>query len=74
MSLHSGIDVVAYVSRGIYTETYGSGGTDNIADLFCSWGLLENAPVGEETNQLILSNVLQNVLGDILHELFVKGV
>lgn len=44
MALHSGIDTVAIVSLGVYSETYGSANTDNVADLFLSFGLLENAP------------------------------
>ena len=44
MALHSGIDTVAIVSRGYYTETYGAANPGNIANLFASWGYLEDAP------------------------------
>ena len=44
MSLHSGIDTIAFVTGGWYSETYGAGDHDNIADLFCSYGLLEDVP------------------------------
>lgn len=44
MSLHNGIDTVAFVTGGFYTETYGSAGKANIANLFAFYGLLEDAP------------------------------
>jgi len=45
MALHNGIDTVGYVSCGFYSETYSSGaGGGNIASLFVSYGLLEEAP------------------------------
>lgn len=46
MALWNGLDTVAIVSRGIYTETYGAANTDTVADLHASFGYLENAPVG----------------------------
>ena len=44
MSLHSGIDTVAVISTGIFTKTYGSTSPANIANLYASLGLLEDAP------------------------------
>jgi len=43
MSLHSGIDTVAFVSNGVYTETYGSATLQNICNLFASYGIIEDA-------------------------------
>jgi hypothetical protein len=45
MALRSGIDTVAIVTYGVYTETYvSSTGGGNIASLFVSRGLIESAP------------------------------
>lgn len=44
MSLHNGVDYVAVVAGGIYTETYGSTAQANINNLAASRGLLEDAP------------------------------
>lgn len=44
MSLHSGIDTVAIISGGCFTKTYGSSAPANIANLYASRGLLEDAP------------------------------
>jgi len=44
MSLHNGIDTVAIATVGIYTKTYGSSSPGRIANLFASFGLLEDAP------------------------------
>ena len=44
MSLHSGIDTVAIVSGGSFTKTYGSSNPANIANLYSSRGLFEDAP------------------------------
>lgn len=44
MSLHSGLDTVAIVSEGVFTKTYGSASASNIANLYASRGLLEDAP------------------------------
>lgn len=43
MSLHSGIDTVAFVSRGLFTKTYGASDQPNINSLFLSRGLIEKA-------------------------------
>jgi len=51
MSLHNGIDTVSYISLGYYSETYGVGEEANIANLYSSLGLLEDAP---KISQLIL--------------------
>ena len=40
MALTNGIETVAFVTMGYYTDEYTA--ADNIADLFCSWGLLED--------------------------------
>jgi len=49
VALRKGIDTCAFVSLGVYTETYTSADSsgDPIADLYASMGMLENAPVGE---------------------------
>jgi hypothetical protein len=44
MSLHNGVDYVAVATMGMYTETYGSSAPANIANLFASLGLYEDAP------------------------------
>lgn len=44
MSLHNGLDTVAIVTIGIYSKTYGSTDGNNIANLFVSLGLFEDAP------------------------------
>lgn len=41
MALWSGIDTVAIVSLGVYSETYSSSDASNVAYLFASRGLLE---------------------------------
>ncbi len=43
MSLWSGVDTIAVVSHGVYSETYGVGEEANVASLFASFGLLEDA-------------------------------
>ena len=45
MSLHNGIDSVAFVSGGVYTETYGYRTPGAIASLFAFYGLQEDALV-----------------------------
>jgi hypothetical protein len=45
LALHSGIDTVAFVSEGAYTETYGSLDPGNIANLFASDGMMEDLPL-----------------------------
>jgi len=50
MALHNGIDTVAVITEGEYSETYTSvSDAENIANLFCSEGLLEDAPGAAET-------------------------
>ena len=44
MSLHNGLDHVAIVTAGVYTKTYGSTNKANIANLYASFGFLEDAP------------------------------
>ena len=44
MALHSGIDTVAIASLGFYSETYGVGEEANVANLYVSFGYLEDAP------------------------------
>ncbi len=43
MALHSGLDTVAIISFGVYSETYGAVHGKNVASLFVSRGLLERA-------------------------------
>jgi len=49
MSLHNGIDIVSWVSLGLYSETYSNRflgvvpDTQNIANLYASLGMLEQA-------------------------------
>ncbi len=45
MALHNGIDTCAFVSGGVYTENYGAADPENIANLFVSYGLVEDAPI-----------------------------
>ena len=45
MALHHGIDTVSVIALGSYTKTYGAGDGNNVANLFASFGLLEDAPV-----------------------------
>ena len=44
MALHSGIDTVAFVTGGAYSENYGASAIANLTNLFCSYGLFEDAP------------------------------
>lgn len=44
MALHSGIDTVSFVSGGVYSETYVGTDTHNMASLFASYGMIEDAP------------------------------
>lgn len=44
VALHSGIDTIAAISRGVYSKTYGASAGGNIANLFVTFGLLEDAP------------------------------
>ena len=44
MALQTGLDVVAIVSFGVWTETYGVGEEGNIANLIASFGYIEDAP------------------------------
>lgn len=46
MGLHLSLDTVAIISRGVYTETYGSSNKSRIANLYASLGYLEDAPGG----------------------------
>ena len=49
MALRNGLDVVAIATRGVYTETYVTAtGGGNIANLFVSWGLFEDAAAPPE--------------------------
>jgi len=38
------VDPVAYATLGNYTETYGVGEEANLANLFVSWGMIDDAP------------------------------
>lgn len=38
------VDPVAYVTLGNYSETYGAGEEANLANLFASLGMIEDAP------------------------------
>ena len=49
MALHNGIDTVSIIAVGVYSKTYGSGDGTNIANLFASFGLLEDAPTKSVT-------------------------
>lgn len=44
MSLHAGLDTVAIISLGVFSKTYGASDPANIANLFASLGLFEDAP------------------------------
>jgi len=45
MSLYNGLDLIAIVSHGVYTETYTSASDPGaIANLYASFGLFEDAP------------------------------
>jgi len=70
MALYDGIDTIAFVSHGVYCETYVTEtGGENIASLFCSWGLLEEAPVGVVSTgffRKIFRNVLREILRKVL--------
>ena len=75
MALYSGIDTIAFVSLGVYTETYGAVDTNNVASLFASLGLIERAPgpVAASTlvllNSVILNEVMLNPV--ILNNVFI---
>ena len=44
MSLNNGLDTVAITSLGRFSKTYGVGEEANLANLYVSLGLLEDAP------------------------------
>jgi len=44
MSLHSGLDTVGIITGGVFSKTYGAGEEANLANLYSSRGLLEDAP------------------------------
>jgi len=44
MALRNGIDTIAYVCGGWYSNTYTSAQGSNIASLLVSYGMLEEAP------------------------------
>ncbi len=46
MSLHAGIDTVGIISHGVFTKTYGVGEEGNVANIYASFGYLEDAPGG----------------------------
>jgi hypothetical protein len=58
------VDPVALCSAGVYSEVYGVGEEGNIANLFASLGMIEDAPLGVITaiarglNRLGLGTVL----------------
>ena len=43
MSLHEGIDTVALATMGSFTSTYGNAEGNNRANLYATWGLIEDA-------------------------------
>ena len=43
MSLHEGIDTVARATMGSFTSTYGNAVGYNRANLYSTWGLIEDA-------------------------------
>ena len=53
MALYNGLDPVAIISCGNYSKTYGSGDGSNIANLFVSYGLLEDAPTRALMDKII---------------------
>ena len=44
MSLHGGIDTVGVISHGVFTKTYGVDEEANVANIYVSFGYLEDAP------------------------------
>lgn len=50
MALNGGIDTVSYLTIGLYSETYTSADAANIASLFVTLGLLEDAPAAAESS------------------------
>ncbi len=44
MALNNGIDTVSFLTAGLYSETYDGDDQANIASLFVTLGLLEDAP------------------------------
>jgi hypothetical protein len=43
MSLHEGIDTVALATVGTFSMTYGNAEGNNRANLYSTWGLIEDA-------------------------------
>ena len=70
MALHNGIDTVAIASFGVYSETYGAGEEGNIANLFASFGYLEDAT--ESTGEGFLKEVKLNIVK--LYEVILNSV
>lgn len=63
MSLHAGIDTVAWVSMGLFTKTYGASEQANINSLYVSLGLLEKAP---EPAEVVKGGFLKKIVATIL--------
>ena len=58
MALTNGIETVGFVTMGYYTDEYTT--VDNLADLFCSYGLLEDAP--EKSGNSFLRRMTNTIL------------
>ena len=61
MSLHNGIDTVGIATAGSYSKTYGSAAPGNIANLFATLGLLEDAPK-IAVSRLFRSAIIRSVI------------
>jgi hypothetical protein len=44
MSLHAGLDTCAIISLGVFTKNYGAAAPGAIANLYVSFGFMEDAP------------------------------
>lgn len=67
MSLHNGIDTVAIATLGIYSKTYGSGAAATLANLFASFGFLEDAPdytPSPSTTSNLVWGLIRNLVSD----------
>jgi len=62
MSLYNGIDPTAIAALGSYTESYGSGSPANIANLYASLGLFEDAPNTSVAIIPIIMHYLRRIL------------
>ena len=64
MSLDSGLDTVGIISGGVFSKTFGVGEEGNLANLYASRGLLEDAPNVAVKWLNIVYHYMHRIFGD----------